>query len=399
MIRKNQLRDLVCYSHLRWGFVYQRPQHLMTRFARERRVFFIEEPEFADVKSARLKTRLANGVRVVTPVLPREAGERRAASTVARLVEKLFADYQIGDHVAWFYTPMALDIVPSERPRVVVYDCMDELSLFKDAPRQMIDREKDLFQISQLVFTGGMSLFECKRRQHGSVYAFPSSVDYEHFAQARTLEDSMEDQPSLPHPRLGYAGVIDERIDLGLIDYLARVRPEWQSIMIGPIAKIDPASLPQRPNIHWLGMKAYADLPRYFAGWDVALMPFAINEATKYISPTKTPEYLAAGLPVVSTPVRDVVRQYGQLGLARVGSTYEEFAAEVEYALTYGMSMKWRERADAFLQTLSWDRTWQAMSSLLTEWEDSGDEKTLTATSTPFAPGGEGDPLLSGGAA
>jgi UDP-galactopyranose mutase len=388
MIRKKQFNDLICYSHLRWGFVYQRPQHLMTRFARDRRVFFIEEPEYADVKSPRMKTRLSNGVCVATPVLPREAGERRAASTVSQLVEKLFADHKIGDHVAWFYTPMALDIVPGRRPRVVVYDCMDELSLFKGAPRQLMEREQDLFRISHLVFTGGMSLFEAKRRQHGSVYAFPSSVDYNHFAKARNLEDVMEDQCSLGRPRLGYAGVIDERIDLDLIDYIARIRPEWQIVMVGPTAKIDASSLPQRPNIHWLGMKSYDDLPHYFAGWNAALMPFAINDATKYISPTKTPEYLAAGLPVVSTPVRDVVRQYGQVGLARIGSTFQEFVAEIEYSLTFGMSMKWRERADAFLNTLSWDRTWQEMSSLIDEWENSGAEKTMTATSAPLFSGG-----------
>ena len=360
----------------------------MSRFARDRRVFFIEEPEFADIRAPKMRTRVSDGVRVVTPLLPSDLGERRVTSVVSQLVEQFFADQKIGDHLAWFYTPMALDIVPELRPRVVVYDCMDELSLFKGAPARLIEREKDLFQLSHLVFTGGMSLFEAKRRQHGSVYAFPSSVDYDHFAQARSLEDGQDDQKALPRPRLGYAGVIDERMDLDLIDYIARRRPEWQIVMIGPTAKIEPDALPQRANIHWLGMKFYGDLPRYFAGWDVALLPFAMNDATKYISPTKTPEYLAAGLPVVSTPIRDVVRQYGQLGLARIGSTPQDFVAEVEYALTYGMSMKWRERADAFLHTLSWDRTWQAMSSLITEWETPEGERTMTAASAPLFSGG-----------
>lgn len=387
MNRKKQLNDLVCYSHLRWGFVYQRPQHLMSRFARDRRVFFIEEPEFADTRAPRMNTRVSGGVKVATPVLPRESAGRRVSAIVAELIEQFFKTQKIEDHVAWFYTPMALDIVPERHPRVAIYDCMDELSLFRGAPRQLVDKEKSLFETCHLVFTGGMSLFEAKRRQHKSVYAFPSSVDYPHFAKARDLEDAQADQKDLPRPRLGYAGVIDERIDLELVDHIASSRPDWQIVMIGPIAKIEPESLPKRANIHWLGMKSYDELPYYFAGWDVALMPFAINDATKYISPTKTPEYLAAGLPVVSTPVRDVVRQYGQLGLARIGSTPDEFLAETEHALTYGMSMKWRERADAFLHTLSWDKTWEAMNSLITELENSGNEKTMTATSAPLFSG------------
>src|SRR5690606_28943889 len=103
--------------------------------------------------------------------------------------------------------------------------------------------------------------------------------------------------------RIGYAGVIDERIDLVLLDQVARARPDYQFVMLGPIAKIDPATLPQRGNIHYLGSKKYADLPRYLAGWDVAMMPFALNDATRFISPTKTPEYLAAGRRVVSTAI------------------------------------------------------------------------------------------------
>jgi UDP-galactopyranose mutase len=192
-------------------------------------------------------------------------------------------------------------------------------------------------------------------------------VDVPHFAQARTIRKTASDQAHLPRPRIGYAGVIDERIDLELIDYISESRPDWQVVMVGPVVKIDPASLPQRANLHWLGMKDYRDLPTYFAGWDAALLPFALNDATRFISPTKTPEYLAAGLPVISTPIRDVVRPYGDLGLARIAKTAEEFVFAVEQSMTHGLSMKWRERADSFLRTLSWDETWGSMSSLIDE--------------------------------
>jgi len=392
MLKQKRSDDLICYSHLRWGFVYQRPQHLMSRFAKQRRVFFIEEAERADIDEADLRVRICehSQVRIVTPLVPQQIGQWRIAAITAKLLEQFFTTQAIRAHIAWIYTPMALDVMPRARARVVVYDCMDELSLFRGAPPELVAKEKELFAMCDLVFTGGMSLFEAKRHQHSAVYAFPSSVDCEHFRQARTLADTAEDQRNLPHPRLGYAGVIDERIDLPLIEHIADARPEWQVVMIGPTAKIDPATLPKRPNIHWLGMKSYADLPRYFAGWDAALMPFAINDATRFISPTKTPEYLAAGLPVVSTPIRDVVRQYGQLGLARIGSNPQQFLAEAERALTFGMSMKWRERADAFLSTLSWDRTWQTMNTLIGELTEAKPKATMTAISAP---------LLSGGAA
>jgi len=389
-MKQKRSKDLVCYSHLRWGFVYQRPQHLMSRFARDRRVFFIEEPERADIPKPDLRIRLCehSGVHIITPLIPRETGEWRISAVVTDLIQKLFAVQQINEHVAWFYTPMALDLMPRTKPAAVVYDCMDELSLFKGAPPELITKEQDLFQRADLVFTGGMSLFEAKRRQHSAVYPFPSSVDCEHFLKARTMKDTAEDQKGLPRPRLGYAGVIDERIDLSLIDRIAEGRPDWQIIMVGPTAKIDPGNLPKRPNIHWLGMKPYEDLPRYFAGWDVALMPFAINDATRFISPTKTPEYLAAGLPVVSTPIRDVVRQYGELGLARIASTADEFQREAEHALTYGMSMKWRERADGFLRTLSWERTWEQMNSLIEEIAEAEQVIPATTVSAPLLTGG-----------
>jgi UDP-galactopyranose mutase len=156
---------------------------------------------------------------------------------------------------------------------------------------------------------------------------------------------------------------------LDLIDAVARERPDWQIVMIGPVVKVDPASLPSRPNIHWLGRKEYSDLPKYFAGWDVALMPFALNDATRFISPTKTPEYLCAGLPVVSTAIRDVVRPYGDLGLVRIAETPEEFIHGIQQALVGGMCLKWRARADRFLQTLSWDSVWAGMHRLIDQRE------------------------------
>jgi UDP-galactopyranose mutase len=372
MSTHNTIHDsdaLICFSHLRWGFVFQRPQHLMSRFARGRRVFFIEEPEYIDIAQPEMHKSVCpkTGVMVTTPHLPNWMRDTDPNGTLRALLGELIDKENIRNFVAWFYTPMALDFAGDIAPDVTVYDCMDELSLFRGAPPRLVENEQKLFGRSDLVFTGGASLFESKRHHHAKVYAFPSGVDVPHFLQARSIRHAMHEHAYIPRPRIGYAGVIDERMDIELIREMAERRPNWQIVMIGPVAKIDPATLPHRDNVHWLGMKNYNDLPQYFAGWDVGILPFALNESTRFISPTKTPEYLAAGLPVVSTPIRDVVKPYGELGLARIAANADEFIVACEQSMAYGMSMKWRRRVDAFLDTLSWDDTWCAMNRLIGE--------------------------------
>ena len=372
--------DLVCFSHLRWNFVFQRPQHLMSRFARMGRVFFLEEPVF-DSEEPSLKTAPCpqTGVHVVTPHLSSDVNRNPVLS---RLLSEFVEQMKIKNTIAWFYTPMALEFLPPEiSPRAIVYDCMDELSMFLGAPPQLRVLEERLLQHADLVFTGGVSLFESKRHLHPRMYPFPSGVDVPHFMQARNLPADFAEHCQIGRPRLGYAGVIDERIDLALIDEVARRRPQWQFVMIGPTAKIREETLPRRTNIHWLGMRAYADLPRYFAGCDAGIMPFALNDSTRFISPTKTPEYLAAGLPVVSTAIRDVIRPYGELGLVHIGGTPDEFINVSEKAMSRDMGMKWRERADDFLTTLSWDAVWEGMNRLIC-----GVVETSAAVTTHLAP-------------
>lgn len=360
-----KMPDLVCLSHLRWDFVYQRPQHLLSRCAKERRVFFVEEPVF-DTRPLRLEMKeREGGVRVVVPHLPEGLTSDVARDAAQQcLIERMLADHGARDYVLWYYTPMALQFTRSLRPLATVYDCMDELSAFRGASPLLRTLEQELLARADLVFTGGQSLYEAKRDRHPRVYAFPSSIDAAHFARARTPLAEPEDQSSITHPRLGFFGVIDERLDLELLDGVARMRPEWQLVMVGPVVKIDPATLPARENIHYLGMKSYAELPSYLAGWDLAMLPFARNESTRFISPTKTPEYLAAGKPVVSTSIRDVVRPYGQQGLVHIADTPEEFVRAVEAALAEDRARR-LDKVDAFLAQTSWDRTWKQMSELI----------------------------------
>lgn len=378
--------DLICFSHLRWGFVYQRPQHLMSRFAKHRRVFFVEEPIFENSPpELRLTVCPKTGVHVAVPVMPEGSTPANVNEWMRQLIASLIQEQRIREFAAWFYTPMALSFAADLRPTVTIYDCMDELSLFQGAPPALLDYERSLFSRADLVFTGGLSLFEAKCERHKHVYPFPSSVDVPHFAKARSIESEPADQRPIPHPRIGYAGVIDERLDMALIAEVARTRPEWQIVMLGPVVKISMDSLPQAPNIHYLGMKPYSDLPAYFSGWDAAMLPFALNDATRYISPTKTPEYLAAGLPVISTPIRDVARPYGELGLARIADTPADFVLALDQVMTYSMSLKWRSRADGFLSTLSWDITWSKMNELILSAIDSHKEEYRTERAIPAA--------------
>ena len=363
---------LICFSHLRWDFVFQRPQHLMTRFAAHRPVIFFEEPIIEqDRTTPALRRNVCDksGVVVATPLLPPGYDPETTDIAAKALLDELVDERAISRPIVWYYTPMMLSFSRHLDASVVVYDCMDELSHFRFAPPELVSREQELFEKADVVFTGGYSLWEAKRLQHDNVHPFPSSVDRAHFAQARELDrDAAIDQAGLIRPRLGYYGVIDERLDLDLIAALADARPDWSIVMVGPVVKVDLADLPRRNNVHYLGSKSYAQLPSYLAGWDVALMPFAINDATKFISPTKTPEYLAGGRPVVSTPITDVVRHYGDLEGVRIADTAEAFIAECEKALELSQKPQaWRPEVDKILSELSWDRTFARMAALIDE--------------------------------
>lgn len=356
---------LICLSHLRWAFVFQRPQHLLTRCAAGRSVYFFEEPIFHDGEAHLNVDRSdASGVVVAVPHLPHGFDANEIEPTVRGMLDGLIADEGIEEFVLWYYTPMALGFSDHLEPIATVFDCMDELSMFKGAPPSLLERERELFRRADLVFTGGESLYESKRDQHARVSCFPSSIDREHFGTARSITSEPEDQAQIPHPRLGFFGVIDERMDIELIGEVARMRPEWHLVMIGPVVKIDPATLPQMPNIHFIGGKSYDELPAYLAGWDIAILPFAMNDSTRFISPTKTPEYLAGGKPVISTPIRDVVRPYGERGYVSIAATAEEFVkAGDEILSTADSRSEWLAKVDEFLAGSSWEQVWQQMQS------------------------------------
>ncbi|MEO6582464.1 MAG: glycosyltransferase [Sphingomicrobium sp.] len=363
---------MICFSHLRWDFVFQRPQHLMSRFANDMVVTYWEEPIVIGAGEPMcVKVHQAEdfpAVRIAVPHLPEGLSMPQAEAALTELFEGFAATLR-GPIVAWYYTPMMLPFSRGLDADVVVYDAMDELSKFRFAPDMLLALEQELIDMSDLVFTGGSSLFEAKKDRHSSVHLFPSSVDRAHFAKARTAIADPIDQAAITQPRLGFFGVIDERLDLVLLDRIADLRPDWSFVMVGPVVKIEPEDLPRRANIHYLGSKTYAQLPSYLAGWDVALMPFAMNESTEFISPTKTPEYLAGGKPVVSTPVKDVVRHYGHLQGVHIARDAESFVAACEAALELAHDSRgqWLAEADLLLSASSWQITQARMAGLLAE--------------------------------
>ncbi len=360
----SRTRHLVCFSHLRWNFVFQRPQHLLTRAARTYCVHFFEEPLFADVREPRLDIR-TGAPNVVVPVLPETSDPADRDAMLRTLLDSYLEDVSQPIEVGWYYTPMALRFSSHLQFPVCVYDCMDELAQFKGAPPEMKAFERLLMRRAHVVFTGGLSLYESKRPYHANVHAFPSSVDIRHFLPARSMRlPEPADLDGLAGPRIGYFGVIDERLDIDLVDRVAAMRPDWQFVMIGPIAKIDPAGLPKRSNIHWLGAKDYTELPAYLAALDVGFMPFAQNAATRFISPTKTPEFLAAGIPVVSTPIVDVVRTWGAWNLVEIAADAPAMTASIERLLARRRRRDWSgwlADVDRKLASTSWDTTWGAM--------------------------------------
>ena len=357
---------LICFSHLRWNFVYQRPQHLLSRLSGLTEVVYIEEPVF-DSAEPHYVTTGNEGVQVITPHLPHSGDDHVVNGQLENLLNEYLAGKNLDEYIFWYYTPMALSFTRHLNPAVVVFDCMDELSAFKFAPQNLKDLEKELLEKADVVFTGGHSLYNAKKDRHHNIHPFPSSIDKAHFAKARNLISDPVDQQAIPHPRLGFYGVIDERFDLDLIKHVAELRPDWQIVLIGPVVKIDPATLPKSDNIHYLGGKTYAELPQYLAGWDIALIPFQLNESTQFISPTKTPEYLAAGVPVISTAIADVINPYGDMGLVSVIHTPDEFIIAAENILSSDKDTAWLKEVDNFLAEISWDQTVREMADKIEE--------------------------------
>ncbi len=351
-----QYYDMIVFCHLRWEFVYQRPQHIISRLAKDMKILLIEEPigYHPDEENTATITAVSSHLHILQPKV-------RNIESIVNVIPKFVSNNSIP--VGWFYSAAFSPILESVKFETIVYDCMDELSLFKGAPQHLIDQEKYLLANADIVFTGGKSLYESKKKRHNRVYCFPSSVDESHFAKALNGIALPKDIQNITNPMVGYYGVIDERIDLELLRLTAEKLPEISFVMIGPLAKIEAHELPNAANIHYPGMKSYEELPGYLKAFDIAMMPFALNDATKFISPTKTLEYMAAGKPIISTKITDVVTDYSEC--VTLIDNANEFASAIEHLLAYKNDLQSRQQYADILKNTSWNITVAKMNTII----------------------------------
>ncbi len=387
------MTDLICFSHLRWDFVWQRPQHLLARMAADYRVLFVEEPVTStsiteprlELKTYSYPTAKVTVARLLYPVAQEHwigHGDCRTQPVYNRLLTDYLHSEQYRDPVLWLYTPMALDFVEAIPHSLLIFDVMDQLAAFKGAPAELKRREYETLRRADIVFTGGVSLYRDKLPMNPNTHLFPSGVDTAHFGQA-IAPNTLPVPPELAElsgPVLGYYGVIDERMDLSLLAHVAAAHPEWHIVMVGPVAKIDPADLPQAANIHFLGMRSYDQLPAYLARFDVALIPFALNESTRFVSPTKTLEYMAAHKPIVSTPIHDVIELYGRV--VRIGSDAVEFERQIAAALA-DHSLARQHEENEILAIYAWDHIVRRMKRAIRNCQQGNASRRLKAETKP----------------
>jgi len=357
---------MIVFCHLRWEFVTQRPQHLISRLAKNRTILFVEEPighESHERGTASIQ-KVAENIQVLQP----RTNHEQLTEEIAPLVLDFMKNAGWDKPIIWFYSAAFGDLANHIPHSLLIYDCMDELSAFRGAPASLIAQEKLLLENADVVFTGGKSLYEAKKQLSDKVWCYPSSVDSAHFEQALDEQTTVpSDLANVAHPVVGYYGVIDERIDYELLGNVARQNPHVSFVMIGPVVKVDPADLPQAANLHYLGGKSYSELPSYLKGFDVAMMPFALNESTKFISPTKTLEYLAAHKPIISTAIYDVVRDYSDI--IPIVNNAEEFSNALAGFLqeTTDQRALRLKKGQTILQAVSWDKTVAAMEGNIME--------------------------------
>ena len=359
-------KDIVCFSHIRWSDAWRRPQHLLSRFARNRRVYFIEEP-IAGEGPVRLEVQnKSDHLTIVIPHVSKLEDAHDREVTVRRLIDELLQEHYFEDYLCWYFTPNAIGYSRHLSPSGVVYDCIDGLTENADVDPQLKQREEELLTKCNLVITSGPGLYDAKRKKHSRVHCFASGVDSDHFRKARIHHPEPFDQKIIPSPRIGFMGTLDNRVNFDLIRSVAKLRPQWHFVLVGKLRGIKESAIPAAPNIHYLGAKTYAELPHYLSGWDATILPYKHSEETRFLNPTKTLEYLSAGKPVVATSLRDVVRPFGKRGLVYIADTPFDFVRAVEKALMLSVNGKeWRSQVDSYLAQTSWEKTFNRIEELV----------------------------------
>lgn len=365
-------RDVVCLSHLPWDLALERPHQVMRRFARDRHVFFVEEPRATDAELRTVMRTAEPNVHVVSLGVPADMAPGDVEIAYRRCVASLASSTE--RPLLWVYSPASVHAARDLDASLVVYDCVADHAARSEATPEVRAAEAELLARADLVFTAGTSLFESKRGRNVSTYPLPSSVDAEHFAHAASARERGDHRDAselagVPGPRIGFLGPIDDRVDLALVDRLAAARPDVQIVLLGALVGVTTWDLPDRPNVHWLGAKTYHELPEHVASWDAAMIPFRDDAATRRSEPSGLLACLAANKAVVSTPA-DEVMPYAERGVVKVVHA-DRFVAGVDEALRDArdvvVTAVRRLACEGVLARTSWDRTYQAMRRLVDE--------------------------------
>lgn len=349
--------DLLVFSHLRWDFVFERSQHLHSRFAKYRRVFFVEEPVLGSVEIPRFHLReTPEGVQIAVPHLPKSLKSEDIEPVLRDLVDELIFEEDLSRFVLWYDSPRALPFTRHLEAQHVIFDLQGKV----DSSAETLE----LLRKADLALTGSSVQYEALKSTFPNLEFVPSSVDHDHFSQGRQSLVEPTDQVNLSHPRIGFYGVIDDRLNFELIEELAIKRPDWQFVLVGPVMEGDPEKLFHSKNVHVLGKKDYHELPLYLSGWDCAILPFRQSERTAYLSPTMALEFLSAGKPVVATPLPEIRTFLGDLGLVWTAETTEEFLRCIEDALASRETREWSEEFEGLVTGKTWEETFLAIASL-----------------------------------
>jgi glycosyltransferase involved in cell wall biosynthesis len=372
----------IVFSHLRWDFVTQRPQHIMNRLAKSSQIIFVEEPiEPEDGEGGLVKMfKPSKNITVIQPLVQWSEYTEK----IGKFLRQHIRRQKWQKPRLWFYSPMFVEMAFEIPHSLIVHDCMDELSAFLGASPELLKNEHRLLEKADIVFTGGRSLYNSKKRLHDNVHCFPSSVDKEHFVQALLPKVKIPtEMRDIPEPRVGFYGVIDERVDFDLIAELAYLNPLVSFVMIGPVVKVDYAILPQRKNIYYLGGRNYSELPNYLKSFDIAMMPFALNKSTEFISPTKTLEFMAAKKPIISTAITDVAEVYPK-EVTIVQNSLEFTSAIRSYLNESASARRLRQRQQTnVVEKTSWDRTVAEMEKMMNKAEQNIEQKSVQEISQP----------------
>ena len=349
--------DLLVFSHLRWDYIFQRQLQVLSRYAKHRRVYFIEEAILGVTNEPRLYIKTADAkLNIIVPYLPNGLSDSEVNTSMRLMLDELLLDEDIENFTTFYYSPKPLIYSSHLKPSLIFFDCMDDERLLSN---------NELINKSNYIFTSSQSLHEDNSSHQYNLHLLPDSFEFAHFEKSRVLLNEPHDQINIPHPRIGYYGVVDEKFNLKLLDKMSDLRPEFQFIIMGPVVGIDSSTLPKKPNIHYLGKKDFQSLPFYLSSWDCAFMPYAHNDATRFTSPTKTAELLASGTPVVSTSIFNVVHPYADAKLIHIADHPEHFVECIEKAINESnYDPEWLERVDQFLEGKSWDSTFKQIADL-----------------------------------